>query len=281
MGKVEMSQNAILLQHLQGYLLYQDCAIRVNQVQKVVKQGVSPYRAYTLLFKEYLDIHEPWIDDYLPHMLHLLKKEDYQKNPYYQHIKIPTKKEGKWKLGTDQYQAYQTFVCNDFLRGEHEEVYPQIGFFSTPFPYPAVYEDGVLWMSVTPNEIHSMEEPIAVAKGNVLTFGLGLGYYAYMVSLKEEVTSVTIVEKDKEVIHLFEKYILPQFEKKEKIHVVCEDAYQYIKQLKDGEFDELFIDLWHDAGDGLESYRRLNFDTKKLQKTHVSYWIMKTIEYYL
>ena len=54
-----------------------------------------------------------------------------------------------------------------------------------------------------------MKLPVERAKGKVLTFGLGLGYFAYMCSLKEEVESVTVVEKDKSVIKLFNEIILP------------------------------------------------------------------------
>ena len=60
-------------------------------------------------------------------------------------------------------------------------------------------------MLITPNEIETMKKSISEATGNVLTYGLGLGYYAYMVSMKENVESVTIVEKDKEIIDLFKK----------------------------------------------------------------------------
>ena len=68
---------------------------------------------------------------------------------------------------------------------------PQIGFFETEFKFPALLENDRIWMTITPNEIETMKEPVDGAFGNVLTFGLGLGYYAYMVSEKENVESVT------------------------------------------------------------------------------------------
>ena len=40
-------------------------------------------------------------------------------------------------------------------------------------------------MTITPDEIETMKEAVDQAFGNVLTFGLGLGYYAYMVSEKD------------------------------------------------------------------------------------------------
>ena len=53
----------------------------------------------------------------------------------------------------------------------------------------------------------------------VLILGLGMGYAAYMMHLKDNVSKVTVIEHDPEVIELFEKYTLPQFEHPEKVDV--------------------------------------------------------------
>lgn len=63
-------------------------------------------------------------------------------------------------------------------------------------------------MSVSPNEVFTMEKIIKNAKGKVLTLGCGMGYFAYMVSLKEDVESITIVESEQSVIDLFEKSLI-------------------------------------------------------------------------
>lgn len=83
---------------------------------------------------------------------------------------------------------------------------PQIGFFDTEFMFPALLENDRIWMTITPNEIETMKEPVDGAFGHVLTFGLGLGYYACMVSEKENVESVTVVDMNEDVIRLFKKY---------------------------------------------------------------------------
>ena len=74
-------------------------------------------------------------------------------------------------------------------------------------------------MSVTPNEVYTVQPAIDNAKGKVLTLGCGMGYFAYMASLKEEVESITIIELEQDVIDLFENSILPQFENKDKIYI--------------------------------------------------------------
>ena len=49
----------------------------------------------------------------------------------------------------------------------------------------------------------SMKNPIKNAHGKVLTTGLGLGYFSYMASLKEDVSEIVIIERDEKVIKLW------------------------------------------------------------------------------
>ena len=113
---------------------------------------------------------------------------------------------------------------------------PQIGFFRERFAYPAVEQDGREWMAVKPSEIETMRAPIEEATGRVVTFGLGLGYFAYMVSEKPDVTSLDIVERSEEAIALFERHILPQFPNKEKIRIIRSDAFGFLNE-----------NMWQDA----------------------------------
>ena len=136
-------------------------------------------------------------------------------------------------------------------------------------------------MSVTPHEINTMKEPIAKAKGHVITLGLGLGYFAYMAHLKDDVKEVHIVEMDLELINNFKKYLLPLFSHPEKIHIHKADAFYFIKDIKDKDYDFIFSDLWHDASDGLPMYIKLkeHFDTFNVTKR--MYWIEGSIITYL
>ena len=63
--------------------------------------------------------------------------------------------------------------------------YATLGFFEEEFFFPAVLEDGNEWVTLTPVDLDTCEEAIRKARGKVITFGLGLGYYAYMCSEKE------------------------------------------------------------------------------------------------
>lgn len=95
-----------------------------------------------------------------------------------------------------------------------------------------------------------MQKSIEEAFGHVLTFGLGLGYYAYIVSAMSQVEFVTIVEVNPQISSLFRQYLLPQFPQRQKIHIVQAEAFNYARNhLASGMFDYVFTDLWHDAAE--------------------------------
>ncbi len=203
-------------------------------------------------------------------------------DPYYRNIKPPQAECGDWKLEYMKYKPYELFPCGDFEYLSDGTVYPQLGFFDREFEYLAVAEKGIEWMTLTPNEITTMKEPVAKATGNVLTFGLGCGYFAYSASLKENVKSVTVVEKNGSAIRLFEKTLLPCMKTAEKIHIVECDAFEYAdKVMKNGNFDFVFTDLWHDPSDGVEMYKKMKRYENNCPKAEFSYWIEKTMRYYL
>jgi hypothetical protein len=131
-------------------------------------------------------------------------------------------------------------------------------------------------MSVTPFEINTMAPVIDNMRGNVITLGLGLGYFASMVALKPEVSEVLVIEKNQQVIEIFLKHIYPNLENKEKIKIHHEDAFDYLRN-NTRSFDHLFVDIHHTADDGLPMYIRM----KKLEKIARSgqwhYWLESSI----
>ncbi len=276
-----MDNNEKLLTALSNYLNNDDCAITINQINKVSKIGISEERAYSLILKNYLDVDDEIFQEYFPLMVKKLDNNEFTSNPYYQNIRFKNKKCHDFELRHDMYKPYQAFVRDDFLY-LNEKVIPQIGFFNKPFYYPAVYEKNRLWMSITPNEIKTMEKPLREAHGFIVTVGLGLGYYAYMASLKEEVSKVLVIEKSKDVINLFQDLILPQFENKDKIIIKEMDVLDFLDhEMKNYAVDYIFFDIWHDASDGKKWVNILKKYEALYPHTCFSYWIMDTIKYYL
>lgn len=276
-----MEYNNLILNALSIYLNEYECSITPSQIKKVMECGVDELFAYKLLLSNYLAIeNQDIIDMYFDKMVHKLEVKDYIRNPYYENIPFNNKKIDSWQIKKGKYKPYELFVFDDF-KYENDLVIPQVGYFSEPFYYLAVYDNNRLWMSITPNEINTMKQPINKAKGNVLTFGLGLGYFAYMCSLKDDVKSVTIVEKDERVIKLFKDNILPYFANIEKINIIKEDAYVYLSKMNDDMYDYVFVDIYHDAGDGKEVYLKMNQYRNRFKKTIFEYWIYNTIKHYL
>ena len=214
------------------------------------------------------------IRDYLTPSVRLLDKKKYINNPYYQNIKLDNVKNGTWEIKKEKYPPYRAVIAADMMLLPYYREVPPLGFFEEEFEFPAVLEDSNEWMTLTPVDLDTCEEAIKEARGKVVTFGLGLGYYAYMVSQKEEVESLTIVEISDKVIELFEKYILPQFPHKEKIRIVKSDAFLFAETVMPNEnFDLAFVDTWRDASDGAPMYMRMKRLEKLSKNTKFLYWI--------
>jgi len=213
--------------------------------------------------------------------LHELEPDIYVNDAYFKQIRIPTDIRGKWELREESLKPFEPFVCNDIVVTEDRRMIPQIGFFKKEYHFPAVLEDGREWMTLQPNEMVTTWPAVKEAKGRVLTFGLGLGYFAYHASEKPEVESVTVVDISEDVIDLFQKHILPQFPHKEKIQIIHEDAFAFAKSKMKGKFDFVFGDIWHDAGDGRELYLRMKEWEAQYPEIRFSFWLEDTIRCYL
>lgn len=196
-----------------------------------------------------------------------------KRNPYYEQIHISPDKENRIALATADYLPYEFFQTFHNYKEENPFLYGEAGFFKERMTFPVIMEDNRVWMSVVPSEIRSMEKDIEAAKGKVITYGLGLGYYAFMASEKETVESVSVVEMNRNVISLFKRNILPQFPNKEKIRIIEADAFAFIEKQKDGSYDTAFSDFWSGVDDGFDLYLRFMAKTARFVKTKHSYWI--------
>lgn len=215
------------------------CAITERLMKEADPSGELPeeilYAAFMAGFSG-ISEDDTTINEYFHDAVHCLETRKYRANPYLENIKFPDTATRHWKFTHYSYRPYEAFICNDIDIDKNLREVPQIGFFRERFAYPAVEQDGREWMAVKPSEIETMRAPIEEATGRVVTFGLGLGYFAYMVSEKPDVTSLDIVERSEEAIALFERHILPQFPNKEKIRIIRSDAFGFLNE-----------NMWQDA----------------------------------
>ena len=215
------------------------CAITERLMKEADPSGELPEEIlYAAFMAGFCGISEDdtTINEYFHNAVHCLEIRKYRDNPYLKNIKFPDTATRHWKFTHYSYRPYEAFICNDIDIDRDLREVPQIGYFRERFAYPAVEQDGREWMAVKPSEIETMREPIEEATGRVVTFGLGLGYFAYMVTEKPDVTSLDIVERSEEAISLFERHILPQFPNKEKIRIIRSDAFGFLNE-----------NMWQDA----------------------------------
>ncbi len=270
-------ENYLLFEQLQRYLNDYSDSIGYKQINIMKDVNIDINQKYKLILIQLLDLDNSYLSFF--NYLSIENANKYIENPYYKNITFPNKKIKNWEIKSSSYKPYELFVKNDFIFSNNI-LYPNLGFFDKPFKYPAVYESNNLWMSITPNEINTMENDINNCYGNVVTFGLGLGYFAYMASLKDSVNEVTIVEINEDVIQLFTKFILPQFKFKDKIKIIKKDAYEFVREGLSN-YDYAYVDIYHDAGDGKEVYKKMLEIVKDEDRNKLNFWIYDTIKYYL
>lgn len=198
-----------------------------------------------------------------------------QDNPYVKDIDFKDRRSGDFEFRYHSFMPYELDIY-DIPRKiiEYDVDIPRISCFTEKVEYPVIFQNSIksTWMSVSPNEINTMKQPIRNAKGKVLTLGCGMGYFAYMASLKADVESITIVEREQSVIDLFTSFILPQFKTKDKITVIKDDAIEYMMNLEDGLYDYCFADIWIGVMD-FEPYIETKEVCKRFRKMRMEYWI--------
>ena len=201
---------------------------------------------------------------------------EFRENPYVKNIKFNkdlnvSRSDIKFKMSDFEKFEIQFIGCAN--RSREYVTRAPLGYFDEVVEFPLLIQDGEAWMSITPSEINTMQHHINQMKGHVSVFGLGLGYFSYMCSLKADVDSVTIVELSQDIIDIFEEYILPQFENKEKIRIVKADACEkFIDEEFMSTFDSCFIDIWKSAEDGLNMYSFFK-ENERVNKVKPQYWL--------
>ena len=103
--------------------------------------------------------------------------------------------------------------------------------FDGPVIVPALFELDAYrnipispWMSLTPQEIVTLAPGTKIAKGHTIIVGLGLGYQLIEVSKKKSVHTITLVERNAELV----KWLLPRIRKHMgpvKLNVVISGAW--------------------------------------------------------
>lgn len=279
-------ENERLLDLISQYLTFTPGAIRAQDVHNLAADGLSPDEAYLALLAAHigLDVAKP--EDallyrrYLPRIVRRHDPAAYEADAYFQAVKPLGGQQGSIDLVYETLEPMELFVADDFIVDKDGFALPQLGWFDRSFSFPAIRENGLVWMTVTPNEINTIQPAVQESRGKVLTYGLGLGYYAFHCLLKEDVESVTVVERNPQVIDVFNRLLLPFFPRRKDLHIVQADAFDYAEKVMPHEhYDTVFTDLWHDVGDGIPLYQRMK--ALETPGPNYLYWIEKTLKVYM
>lgn len=274
------ADNEAVLSALSRFLNATPTAITPEALRTMTDIGLTEKQGYLHLLSAYLELPSRLWRQYLPRMLRLLDAASYAADPCMQAIRSATGIHGGIVLCEDHYAPCELFVADDLQVDADGRVYPQLGWFREGFAFPALMENGRIWMTVTPNEINTIRPCAQSVHGSVLAYGLGLGYFAFHALLNPQVERVTVVERSESVILLFREELLPHFPRPDALRIVQADAFDYAAHTAPGEhYDCVFTDLWHDVGDGLPLYRRMK--ALEVPGPRYSYWIEKSIRAYL
>ncbi len=196
-------------------------------------------------------------------------------NPYIKNIHID-----EWRMAnvylTNQevYEAYKTYNYSERKRDAKTlTTLYDFCYFKENIPIPSL---GTVfppdkWMGVEPSEINSFSSFIEEASGRVLLMGCGLGYVAYMLSLKEEVEEVTIIELNPYIKKMFETYLKPQMNRK--ISIFEGDALAFLEHENLSMYSYCSVDIWHGAMDMFPIYLKCLRLEERHPNTKFHYWL--------
>jgi hypothetical protein len=119
--------------------------------------------------------------------------------------------------------------------------------------YKKLTRNGSVVMSNTQMEIRTHSYFIAMAQGSVLINGLGLGMALTAILAKPEVTDVTVIEKDADVIAL----VGPTFAADPRVSVIHADAMTW-QPPRGKRYGAVWHDIWNDiCADNLPEMKML------------------------
>lgn len=281
----------MMTQEAKNYIEELDENIRVKHydlLEKLIKRcppGTRLFSDETIFDKfKQIGIEKSSIEKHLTDGFKIVDYNMVESNAYFNNISLDNIYEGGISLRNVVFNKNEIDIIEQEYIDENKNIQIPIAIHKTPFKTLGLNQNNQPWMSITPNEMITMQEYIDKASGNVFTSGLGLGYFAYMCAIKPEVKSITIVETQFNIIKLFSRYILPQFgEYASKINIVKDDLFEYVELNNIKEiFDFSFIDIYMGHSDGMNAYYRLEEMLSEYTGNGVvNYWLEQGFKIFL
>lgn len=157
---------------------------------------------------------------------------------------IPTGDKGLWMVKKFQLaKDLQTQPPGKYRSEQHRNFLLPAGAYTQLWRYTeaTLHLGGELVMQDTPQELSTHLQFMLHAKGRVLITGLGLGCAARGCLANPNVESVTVIERDKDVLEL----VAPHMPPTDRLKIVHSDALAWAR-LNRERFDMAWHDLWSD-----------------------------------
>ena len=193
-----------------------------------------------------------------------LSVDEWENNPYHKNIHLDWIKDSHFTFERGKIAGFELFNSDVIQKDPNRELndWMKLRAMDRNFDALYLYQDDMDWMFDAPSD----------ANGKVLTFGLGIGYFLYMAIQNPNVEEVTVIELSKEVIAMFQNFILPQFESTKPIHLIEADAFDYFNEEYLSNFDYIYTDIWQSSQDGLPLITGL-LEQCYLPKEKADFWI--------
>lgn len=210
-----------------------------------------------------------------------LTKEEVLDNPYLKNINIKEEQIGNMVYDNKRRIRSNTLALYSEDERDQNTYIIKKEYFAPEkvVDLPILHEQdkAVAWMSIEPHETRTLDKYTKDAYGNVLICGCGLGYTAYMLALKDSVKSITILEKNEDIINLFQNQVYNNIPNKEKINIIKCDANEYLNNNDLSIYDYINVDLWYDTFDMVYPYLKCIMLEQKYPNTKFTYWIEQSL----
>lgn len=179
-----------------------------------------------------------------------INSKEWAKNPYFTNVKFNNIKNKHFAYKTITIDKGYLFNADDIQDDKDHELkdWMKLRALDEDIKALFLYQDDKEWMMSVPSETLTNDPYAYKARGNVVTFGLGIGYFVYMAMLNDKVTKVTVIEKSKEVIKLFEE--IKKYFPDKPLEIIEGDAFDYFNQSFLKSFDYIYVDIWQSSEDG-------------------------------
>ena len=203
-----------------------------------------------------------------------ISSNEYMNRPYHKTIKLDKIISDEFTYQTQMVNANELFSLSSIQFDPNRELNDSMRLVALdePMEVTILYQHNEVWMLDVPSEAETIDPIAKKAHGNVLTFGLGIGYFPFMAMLNSNVKSITVIEKSKSVIELFNQSLKPQFPNTIPLTIIEGDAFDYWKEDVLNQYDSVFVDIWKSNDDGLVLIEKL-LESYLPDYDKVDFWI--------